>query len=66
MAKASEYIVACPDCDSVDVNVDDEAGAFKCVACGAAGDLFDYVMEDRKVDFPGALRLLSFDVEERE
>jgi len=64
MAKASEYIVACPDCGRVDVAVDNGKGAWRCY-CGQGGDLFDYVMRQEGVDFVGALKLLGFDVEEK-
>lgn len=34
-------------------------GVYRCWACGAKGDIFTWVMETQKVDFPEALALLA-------
>lgn len=34
-------------------------GIYKCYSCGAGGDVFTWVMETERVDFPEALRLLA-------
>lgn len=40
-------------------NVSPLIGRYKCWSCGAAGDIFNWVMETQKVDFGEALRLLA-------
>lgn len=42
---------------SFDVNP--ELGRYRCWSCGAAGDVFNWIMETRKVEFPEALRILA-------
>lgn len=39
--------------------VDPTIGRYKCWSCGAAGDVFTWVMSTQKVDFPEALRQLA-------
>ncbi len=41
------------------MTVNPELGRYKCWSCGASGDIFNWVMETQKVDFPEALRLLA-------
>lgn len=39
--------------------VSDDTGTYRCWACGAWGDVFDWVMKTQNVDFPEALALLA-------
>jgi DNA primase len=39
--------------------VSQETGRYKCWACGATGDIFDWVMHDQNVEFGEALRILA-------
>ena len=41
--------------------VNDAKALYKCFSCGAAGDVIDYVMERKGLDFMGALRMLEAD-----
>lgn len=60
MASLREYVTTCPSCGAGHPHVDEDAGTWRC-ACGAGGDLFDYVMQARGVTFPEALRILGRD-----
>ncbi len=39
--------------------VNQETGWYKCWSCGAQGDVFDWVMNTERVEFPEALRILA-------
>lgn len=39
--------------------VSDKIQRYKCWSCGASGDIFNWVMETQKVDFPQALEILA-------
>jgi len=54
----SERIEVCPGCGLPGVTVSDLKGTWQC-SCGAGGDLFDYVMKDKGVNFTDALRYLA-------
>lgn len=41
------------------MTVSPDIGRYKCWSCGAGGDIFNWVMESQKVDFPEALRILA-------
>ena len=41
------------------MTVNSETGRYKCWSCGAGGDVFTWVMERRRVDFPEALEILA-------
>ncbi len=59
--KGSKYKAVCPFHDdhnpSLEVNPDRQT--FKCWSCGTGGDIFDFVKEYERVDFPEALRMLA-------
>ncbi|HYM24271.1 MAG TPA: DNA primase [Vicinamibacterales bacterium] len=40
-------------------NVDPDKGFFHCFGCGKGGDVFTFVCEHEKVDFPEAVRMLA-------
>jgi len=40
-------------------NVNPEIQCFKCFGCGKSGDVFSFVMEHERVEFPDALRMLA-------
>lgn len=51
----------CPfhDDKNPSMQVSPEMGWFHCFACGAKGDVFDWVMRTEHVEFPEALRILA-------
>jgi DNA primase len=51
----------CPfhDDKNPSMQVNPEMGWFHCFACGAKGDVFDWVMRTEHVEFPEALRILA-------
>ena len=57
----SNYKALCPFHDdhnpSLELNPDRQS--FKCWSCGAGGDIFDFVKDYERVDFPEALRMLA-------
>jgi DNA primase len=57
----SKYKALCPFHDdhnpSMELNPDRQS--FKCWSCGAGGDIFDFVKDYERVDFPEALRMLA-------
>ncbi|MFO0957744.1 MAG: DNA primase [Isosphaeraceae bacterium] len=57
----SKFKALCPFHDdhnpSMEINADRQS--FRCWSCGMGGDLFDFVMEIEKVEFPEALRMLA-------
>lgn len=57
----SKYKALCPFHDdhnpSLELNADRQS--FKCWSCGAGGDIFDFVMDYERVEFPEALRMLA-------
>lgn len=57
----SKYKALCPFHDdhtpSLELNPDRQS--YKCWSCGAGGDVFDFVMEYDRVEFPEALRMLA-------
>ncbi len=57
----SKYKALCPFHDdhnpSMEVNPDRQS--YKCWSCGAGGDIFDFVKDYERVDFPEALRMLA-------
>lgn len=57
----SRYKALCPFHDdhnpSLDINPDRQS--YKCWSCGAGGDVFDFVQNKERVDFPEALRMLA-------
>jgi DNA primase len=57
----SKYKALCPFHDdhnpSLELNPDRQS--FKCWSCGAGGDIFDFVKDFERVDFPEALRMLA-------
>jgi DNA primase len=57
----SKYKAICPFHDdhnpSLELNPDRQS--FKCWSCGAGGDIFDFVKDYERVDFPEALRMLA-------
>lgn len=44
---------------SASLNVTPSTGRYRCFACGAGGDVFNFVMETEKVEFREALRMLA-------
>lgn len=57
----SKFKALCPFHDdhhpSLELNQDRQS--FRCWSCGAGGDIFDFVMDIEKVEFPEALRMLA-------
>jgi DNA primase len=57
----SKFKALCPFHDdhnpSLELNPDRQS--FKCWACGAGGDVFDFVQRIERIDFPEALRMLA-------
>ena len=57
----SKFKALCPFHDdhnpSMELNPDRQS--FKCWSCGAGGDIFDFVKDYERVDFPEALRMLA-------
>ncbi len=57
----SKYKALCPFHDdhnpSMELNPDRQS--YKCWSCGAGGDIFDFVKDYERVDFPEALRMLA-------
>lgn len=57
----SKFKTLCPFHDdhtpSLELNPDRQS--FKCWACGAGGDIFDFVQRHERVEFPEALRMLA-------
>lgn len=57
----SKYKALCPFHDdhnpSLELNPDRQS--FKCWSCGAGGDIFDFVKDYERVEFPEALRMLA-------
>jgi DNA primase len=57
----SNYKALCPfhDDHNPSLVVNAERQSYKCWACGKGGDIFDFVKEYERVDFPEALRMLA-------
>lgn len=57
----SKYKALCPfhDDHNPSMEVNPERQSFKCWACGAGGDVFDFVVAYERVEFPEALRMLA-------
>ena len=57
----SKFKALCPFHDdhnpSLELNPDRQS--YKCWSCGAGGDVFDFVMEYERIEFPEALRMLA-------
>ncbi|HEV3167395.1 MAG TPA: DNA primase [Isosphaeraceae bacterium] len=55
------YKALCPfhDDHNPSLVLDSERQSYKCWACGAGGDIFDFVKEKERVDFPEAVRMLA-------
>jgi DNA primase len=43
------------------LKVSDEKGFYKCFSCGAGGDVFDFVMNFKRISFPEAMREIAQD-----
>jgi DNA primase len=59
--EGSRYKALCPfhDDHKPSLVVNPERQTFKCWPCGASGDIFDFVKEYERVDFPEALQMLA-------
>jgi DNA primase len=57
----SKFKALCPfhDDHNPSLELNSERQSFRCWACGAGGDIFDFVMDIEKVEFPEALRMLA-------
>jgi DNA primase len=57
----SKFKALCPfhDDHNPSLELNSERQTFKCWACGAGGDIFDFVQKFERVDFPEALRMLA-------
>lgn len=57
----SKYKVLCPfhDDHNPSLELNPERQSFKCWACGAGGDIFDFVQKYERVEFSEALRMLA-------
>jgi DNA primase len=62
LKKAGKYWKGlCPFHDDKDpsLTINQQLGRYKCWACGASGDIFNWVMETQRVDFKDALNILA-------
>jgi DNA primase len=57
----SKFKALCPfhDDHNPSLELNPERQSFKCWSCGAGGDVFDFVKQIERVDFPEALRMLA-------
>ncbi|HMB08591.1 MAG TPA: DNA primase [Isosphaeraceae bacterium] len=57
----SKFKALCPfhDDHNPSLELNPERQSFKCWSCGAGGDVFDFVKDYERVDFPEALRMLA-------
>lgn len=57
----SKFKALCPfhDDHNPSLELNSERQSFKCWSCGAGGDVFDFVKDYERVDFPEALRMLA-------
>jgi len=57
----SKFKALCPfhDDHSPSLEVNPERQSYKCWVCGAGGDVFDFVREYDRIEFPEALRMLA-------
>ncbi len=57
----SKFKAVCPfhDDHRPSLELNSERQSYKCWACGAGGDIFDFVQQYERVDFPEALRMLA-------
>ena len=57
----SKFKVLCPfhDDHKPSLELNPERQSFKCWSCGAGGDVFDFVKDYLRVDFPEALQMLA-------
>ncbi len=57
----SKFKALCPfhDDHNPSLELNPERQSFKCWSCGAGGDVFDFVKEYERVEFPEALRMLA-------
>ena len=57
----SKFKALCPfhDDHNPSLELNPERQSFKCWSCGAGGDVFDFVKNYERVDFPEALRMLA-------
>jgi DNA primase len=57
----SKYKALCPfhDDHHPSLELNPERQSFKCWSCGAGGDIFDFVKDYERVEFPEALRMLA-------
>src|SRR5205814_2866946 len=57
----SKYKALCPfhDDHNPSLELNPERQSFKCWSCGAGGDVFDFVQNIERVEFPEALRMLA-------
>src|SRR5437868_11833713 len=57
----SKFKALCPfhDDHNPSLELNPERQSFKCWSCGTGGDVFDFVMNLDRVEFPEALRLLG-------
>jgi DNA primase len=57
----SKFKALCPfhDDHNPSLELNSERQSFKCWACGAGGDIFDFVQRYERVEFPEALRMLA-------
>ncbi|RUL88829.1 DNA primase [Tautonia sociabilis] len=57
----SKFKALCPfhDDHNPSLEINPERQTYKCWSCGAGGDLFDFVKDYERVEFPEALRMLA-------
>ena len=57
----SKFKTLCPfhDDHNPSMEINPERQSYKCWSCGAGGDIFDFVKNHERVDFPEALRMLA-------
>ncbi len=57
----SKYKALCPwhNDHNPSLEVNPERQSFKCWVCGVGGDVFDFVMNKERVEFPEAMRMLA-------
>ena len=57
----SQYKAQCPfhSDSNPSMSVDDDNGLYNCFGCGAKGNIFNFIMEIEKLDFPSAVKHLK-------
>jgi DNA primase catalytic core len=59
--QGNRWVAVCPfhDDHSPSMNITPAMGIYKCFACGAGGDMFKFVQDHEKVEFPEAVEIIA-------